>query len=129
MSEKDLNLVRSRPEIIKEADEIIRLLYHTGILHFLRSEGCVTKAQNPTAETMALEGAYSAGWQAALDAMFNFKEFYLTPQKSLVSNVPDYGAVERTVKSGVITKEEANALRFRRHIGPGGSGPSGNGAA
>lgn len=105
-------------KLLRESDNLKRYfsgindLYASGVFSFIRAMGRVhLPISNPKMETTALEGAYSAGFQDALDILLNFKEKVLDSKIGEKSIRATFGAIDKLLREGDITKEEADELK------------------
>lgn len=87
-------------------------LYASGIVDFLREKAKCRFAPNLELHSTALEGARSAGYQEALEDIFEFADRYLTPTLGAEGTPKmEFGALDALIESGDLTKEEADAIR------------------
>jgi len=118
MLKKELEILRARESTLTDYNIGIDSLYRCGIIAFLRAFGRVIRNQNDTVEKIALDGAYSAGFQDALDLLVNFREEFLTPKANEVKVPADYGGLQGAVARGDLTEEEAHELRRKQRYTP-----------
>ena len=111
MSEKELNLLKQKPNLITDYNSGIEALYRSGVFTFLRSIGRVYRTSKDTVEVSALDGAYAAGFQDCLDVLLNFREKFIDPKPISPSMTPDYGGARLAYERGDITLEEYNGIR------------------
>lgn len=110
---KELELVRSNGVAVSEHLIGINALWKSGIFQFLRAFGRTSIDPKTTVEAAALDGAYVAGYQDALDHIMNFKEIFLDPKPNDKKINPTFGGIEIAFERGDITKEERDGLRTR----------------
>lgn len=109
--EKELNLLKDNSLTIPLYLEGMSALYRSGVFSFLRAHGRVILSPKDTQESVALNGAYAAGYQDALDLLFTFKERLLDIKTQTPTLTPDFGGSNNAVTRGDLTKEEAYGLK------------------
>lgn len=111
MFEKEIALLVNNEETLPLYLEGMSALHRSGVFAFIRSFGRVYRTPKASIDEMALDGAYAAGFQDALDLLFNFKEKVLDPKPTLSGLRPDYGGLNLALKRGDLTEEEAHGIR------------------
>lgn len=86
-------------------------LYNSRVLEALRERGRVVNLGGRAVHEVALEAARSAGYNEALDDLVYFKERFIDTAIVLDQVPMDFSALANLVKSGVLTQEEADAIR------------------
>lgn len=107
---KELVALRENRDTVKMYLDGMSLLQQSGIFSVLRKEGQCFFAASETPEAVGLRGAWSAGFNEALDTLFNFKEIFLDVHKAAMPRM-DFGSLSRALDNEDITKEEADAIR------------------
>ena len=107
---KQLELLRSSDTTRSLYSEGMSKLYGSGVFGFLRAMGRVTLTDKDDAEKVALQGAYTAGYQDCLDHLLNFQEFFLDVPIIKSGLKPDFGGRSALRESGDITDREADEL-------------------
>jgi len=108
---KELALLKDSALTVPLYLEGMSSLYRSGVFSFLRAYGRVILSPKDTQESVALNGAYAAGFQDALDLLFNFKEQLLDSARDAPTLTPDFGGSNSAVTRGDLTKEEAYGLK------------------
>jgi hypothetical protein len=115
MLKKELEILRARDETLTQYNIAVDALYRSGVLNFLRAFGRVTRTGSDTMEKTALDGAYTAGFQDALDMIVNFREEFLTPASSKARVPADYGGLAGALERGDLTPGEVDVIRSTRN--------------
>lgn len=85
-------------------------LFTSGFFDVLREFGRIDISLQDSNDKLSVKAAYSAGYNAAIDDILNFKEKYM--DKPVVTNLtPDFGGRDYAVKVGNLTQKEADSLR------------------
>lgn len=110
MLETELDILRKNPETISSYSSGMSLLFRSGVFQYLRAMGRVLLSPKDTQESIALNGAYAAGWQDCLDILLNFKE-QVYDKRAIPKNIRvDYGGFRAALQRGDLTEEDRNAI-------------------
>lgn len=119
MIPKSLERLRQNASIVPIVDTAVGTLIQSGVMTFLREKAApVIIDGGESINKAAILAAMSAGYNACLDDLLNFKERFIVEREVVTSSAPDYGATEAIVERGDLTKEEADAIRANRPIDP-----------
>lgn len=112
MIQKELDRLIGNQNAIAALRTGVSALFSAGILDAIRMLGRPRRIKEGENQTvMASEAAWSSGWNDCLDTLLYFEEMYLAPDKTVPDVRMDFGALDRAVAEGNITKEEADAIR------------------
>lgn len=114
MFDKELSTIKNNPEAVKLYQTGMSNLYQAGVLTFLRTFGRVFRSPKANMEEAALDGAYAAGFQDAIDTLMNFKEYFLDPKPNVSTLRRDYGGANVALARGDLTENEAYELKRTR---------------
>lgn len=98
-------------------DAMIKLR-DSGVIDVLRERGRVlpiSVASPNYVDVQAAAANQSIGYNQCLDDLYFFRETFLTPEVQQKARA-DFGALERAVTRGDMTKEEADALRHNTTV-------------
>lgn len=115
--EKELDTARAN-EPLEGHVRALAQLRNSNVLRVLRELGRPHKKHN---EDMAAEGLYSAGWQDCLDALENFADKWLMPEKSKLPRM-DFKSLDVLRQNPSFSKEELDAIRNNTPVNYGDIG-------
>lgn len=104
--EKELDIIRNKGDAIERYSKGMNDLFASGVFSFLRSIGRVWLSPKDSTETVAINGAYAAGFQDALDFLINFKEQFYDIKTAPSNLTADFGAKNTLLQRGDFTKDE-----------------------
>lgn len=117
MIPKSLERLRQNGGIVPIVDTAVGTLIQAGVMTFLREKAApVILDGGESINKAAIVAAMSAGYNACLDDLLNFKERFIAERAATVTTAPDYGATESTIERGDLTKEEADAIRANKQF-------------
>lgn len=100
------------PGLLTYYTEGMMLLERSTVIGLLSLVGSMPRISGKeTIQEIASLGAYSSGYQAALDDLVHFREVIIGEQmKTATQPKPVYGADKLALESGYITKEEKDGF-------------------
>ena len=117
MISKTLERLRQNASIVPIVDTAMGTLIQSGVITFLRELGVPRIIDGgDSINKAAISAAMSAGYNACIDDLLNFKERFIVEKQIVTAKVPDYGAAQAVVESGDITKEEVDAIRSNKQF-------------
>lgn len=114
MLSKRLEFIKENPALLANYSQALSLLMQSGVIDVLREVGRVRFIPVDTpnySQVLANEMQYSLGFNDALSNLEFFVERYINPTYEGKQTVLDFGAIDRALESGDLTKEEADAIR------------------
>lgn len=117
MTVKEIERIRGSVNAIEAYRTGMNALFQAGVIDALRVLGRPKRVNNGSdIHEMASEGSWSAGWNDCLDTLLYFQEVYLDATTEIPNVKMEFGALDRAVKDGDLTKEESDALRNNRSV-------------
>jgi len=117
---KSLLKIRQNLEASVSIETAVSMLYRAGVFEFLRERAAPSVIDDgESVNKSATTAHFSAGFNACLTELLNFREIYLTvdPHSPVRANI-DFGAIEQAIKNGDLTEEEAHAIRTGKQFDP-----------
>ena len=114
MSAKErLENLKSSGTLLGMYNDAMIKLRDSGVLEILKERGRVMPISSATPNYVDVQAAsanQSIGYNQALDDLYYFRETFLEPKNETQARF-DFGALDRAVAKGDMTKEEADAIR------------------
>lgn len=108
-----LDDIRTNSGFLAAFTQALSYFYASGVLEVLREFGKVkfVAPETPNYPTaLAAQAEYSRGYNQAIDDLLLFRERYIDPLPRTAPPL-DFGAIDRALAVGDLTKEEADELR------------------
>lgn len=119
MKVKSLEALKNNPAALVSIQTSISEMISSGLFTFLRERAIpVIHDRGININSMAVEGARSAGYNECLDDILNFRERYILSKEVFDTLSLNYGGTELAVGKGDILKEEADAIRLDKSYDP-----------
>ena len=114
-----LQKIRDNGEFLSLFTQGMSLLYQSGVFEFLRENGRIFPVSPEVPNYVDYQAAianWSVGYNTALDHLLRFRETFLEAKVDASDMQADFGALERAVENGDLTKEEADAIRSGKPV-------------
>lgn len=108
---KELEALKNSPTFVRDYTNGMQSLSNSGIFPVLRQMGVCQFGTATTVDQVALRGAWSKGFQDAIDTLFDFLELHIDSKTDASKVRMDFGSLRYAVENGLMTEEEANAVR------------------
>ena len=116
---KALQNIRDNGEFLSLFNQGMSFLYRSGVFDFLRENGRIFPVSPEVPNYVDYQAAianWSVGYNTAIDHLLNFRETFLEAPTDVSDIQADFGALDRAVINGDLTKEEADAIRSGKSI-------------